>query len=72
MQSMAQLSPPVDAKSVQAILSADLRGAVVMYGQAWFLSVRESWPACSQHEAFIADIESRAGCQSENLFAQPA
>ena len=72
MQPTAQISPPVDAKTVQAILSADLKGAVMLYGQAWFLSVRELWPACSQHEAFIADIESRAGCQSENPFAQPA
>ena len=72
MQPTVQLSPPVDAKTVQAVLSADLKGAVTMYGQAWFLPVRDFWPACSQHEAFIADIESRVGCQSENPFAQPA
>ena len=72
MQPTSQVLPPVDARTVQAVLSADLKGAVTMYGQAWFLSVRDFWPACSQHEAFIADIESRVGCHSENPFAQPA
>lgn len=42
-----------------------------MYGQAWLLSVRDLWPACSQHETFIADIESQAGDHFDNPFAEP-
>ena len=68
---MLHFSAPVDAKTVQALLSADLKGAVAMFGQAWFLSMRDFWPACSQHDQFIADIESRAGVHAENPFVQP-
>lgn len=71
MEHKPNFAPPVDAKTVQALLSDDLKRAVTMYGQAWFLSVREFWPACSQHEKFIADIESRAGGHFDNPFAEP-
>lgn len=72
MQGTFEFSAPLDAKAVHNVLSAGLEGAVSLYGQAWSLSVRDFWPACSQHEQFIADIESCAGRQVENPFAQPA
>ena len=66
------MSAPIDPKAVQAILSSDLRRAVALYGEAWFLSMRKFWPACAEHEDMIADVESRAGTHVENPFVEAA
>ena len=54
------MTGPVDRKLVQSILKADLKGAVAQHGEAWFLSVRSCWPACSEHGDYIDAIEARA------------
>ena len=59
---------PTDRDTVQSVLKSDLKRAVAQFGEAWFLSVRNFWPACSEHGDFIDAVEERA--MAANL-AQP-
>ena len=59
------MKAPSDEKTVAKMLQQDLKRCLEQYGEAWFLSVQDCWPGCSQHHDYIDDIEKRVVPDSE-------